>query len=170
MQNFPIKLGGKEYWISRSVAVCGFIFTTVKNKLCVLAVKRGNDCPDEVGKWCCPCGYLDYNETLKDACSREISEETGLFVSTGDLKQWRIDDNPCSNKQNITISYYNYNKYYANQFFIENNEIQEVDEIGWIPIDEINLYNWAFDHEVLVTMLIPVIRNEYVIEDEQHLS
>jgi len=167
MRNFPIKLGGKEYWISRSVAVCGFIFTTVENKLCVLAVKRGKDCPDEVGKWCCPCGYLDYNETLKAACSREIIEESGLYVEEASLKQWRIDDKP-NGKQNVTVSYYDYNKYYTEQVFIYNERSQEVDEIKWINVIDINQYEWAFDHEILIPILVPIIRNEYVIEDKQN--
>lgn len=26
MKNFPVKVNGKEYWISRSVAAVGFVF------------------------------------------------------------------------------------------------------------------------------------------------
>ena len=65
---------GRTVWLSRSCAVVGII--AVDNK--VLMVKRGLGCPDEVGKWVLPCGYLDYDETLQDAIIREVYEETGF--------------------------------------------------------------------------------------------
>ena len=36
MKNFPIKVDGKEYWISRSIAVCVFVFKIKVNKLYAL--------------------------------------------------------------------------------------------------------------------------------------
>ena len=33
MKNFPVKVDGKEYWISRSIAVCVFVFKIKGNKL-----------------------------------------------------------------------------------------------------------------------------------------
>lgn len=30
------------------------------------------------GKWCLPCGYIEYDETYVEAAAREIKEETGI--------------------------------------------------------------------------------------------
>lgn len=33
-----------------------------------------------IGKWCLPGGYINENEDVKDAASRELFEETGIYV------------------------------------------------------------------------------------------
>ncbi len=65
---------GRKFWISRSAAVVGVIAIDGH----VLMVKRGDGCSDEVGKWVLPCGYVDWDENLKEAIWREVKEETGL--------------------------------------------------------------------------------------------
>ncbi|MGB8455224.1 MAG: NUDIX hydrolase [Anaerocolumna sp.] len=32
------------------------------------------------GKWCLPCGYMEYNESYVEAAVRETMEETGILV------------------------------------------------------------------------------------------
>lgn len=150
MKNFPVIIDNKEYWISRSMAVAGFIFTTDQG-LRVLAIKRGKGCPDEVGKWCCPCGYLDYDETLEFACKREIKEETNLSVSTSLLHLFRIDSDPKSNRQNVTLSYWSYkDTYYGQTVTGEFGEPDEVDDVEWIGLEELDQYDWAFGHKYLI--------------------
>ena len=89
MKNFPIKITedimvdgenmkGKTVWHSRSCAVAVFVFSNANNEWSVAAVKRGTGCPNNVGKWCCPCGYVDYDETVQGAAARELFEECGL--------------------------------------------------------------------------------------------
>ena len=80
MKNFPIEHEGKIYWISRAIGVAGYIFC-YDDELKILANKRGSGTPDFQGYWNCPCGYLDFDETTAQACSREIKEETGLEVT-----------------------------------------------------------------------------------------
>ena len=85
MKNYSITIetgehAGETVWVHRSIAVAGFIFCRINNEWCVLANQRGEGAPDFQGYWNCPCGYLDFDETLAEACSREIYEETGVNI------------------------------------------------------------------------------------------
>lgn len=79
MKNFSVKVNGKEYWISRSVAVEGFIFKQKGNELYALIEKRGKGAADYQGYWCFVCGYTDFNETVEQSLQRETLEETVLM-------------------------------------------------------------------------------------------
>ena len=35
------------------------------------------------GRWCIPCGYVEWDEDIRDAVRRECAEETGLDVEVG---------------------------------------------------------------------------------------
>lgn len=37
------------------------------------------------GKWCIPCGHLEWNEDVRQAAQREFKEETGLEVKVGSV-------------------------------------------------------------------------------------
>jgi ADP-ribose pyrophosphatase YjhB (NUDIX family) len=37
------------------------------------------------GTWCIPCGYVEYDEDIRQAAQREFREETGLLVEVGEV-------------------------------------------------------------------------------------
>jgi len=109
---------GKEIWVSRSVAVTMVIafYSKQDDDYYIPMGKRGKACPDEVGKFSLPCGYLDYDETGSEAAFRETWEEIGLNLEVlssemisktrgSYLTPYNVNDSPNSNRQNVTLNY-----------------------------------------------------------------
>jgi len=156
MKNFPIEHEGKTYWISRAVAVVGYIFTFDNGKLLVLANKRGKGTPNYQGYWNCPCGYLDFDETTREACVREIEEETNLTVNPKSLMLDSIQDDPTEDSnQNITFRYWDFNRWYkALTIYAKGAEPDEVEDVEWIPVEELDNYQFAFDQEKTIKRIV----------------
>lgn len=164
MKNFPYKIEsdlivdgenvkGKTFWYSRATAVAVFMFAFKGEECYVLANKRGSGCPNFVGYWSCPCGYVDFNETIFDAAIRELNEESGLTPSEyGLLKLQSINDAEMTFPQNITFRFIGFiddieELPRLTDRFSEPNEIEEQ---AWININELSNYSWAFNHEKLI--------------------
>lgn len=165
MKNFPIKAeDGKTYWISRSVAVTGIVVYVKDGEFYILANKRGKGTPDFQGYWNCPCGYLDFDETTKEACSREVYEETGIKVKPEDWKLVGLEDSPSQNRQNVTLRYiYFITDSQPKDISVGTNtedrggENNEVEAIAWINFKNIDNYEWAFNHkEIINDLLTPI--------------
>ena len=158
MKNFPIidNKTGREYWISRSVAVLGVVKAIDKNGVkYILAEQRGIGTPDPeyIGKWCLPCGYLDFDETCKQAIAREVREETGVNIHPENFELISINDRPFEDKrQNVTFRFKTELEGYISDFELTNkfSETNEVMNIKWIDLREINNYKWAFNHEKII--------------------
>lgn len=151
---------GKEYWISRSVAVMGIIIFLAENdKIYVLGEKR-SELMDSPGKWCVPSGYIDWDENGSDSLIREVYEETGIYLP--DLGSVCLSDknDPFyvhtelnENRQNIVLCYsrvYNIsmNVKLRNMVFDSQRfESDETDMIKLIDIENIAKYDWAFNHD-----------------------
>lgn len=156
MQNYKIVDKGGTHWISRSCCTGCFIFAKnyISGRWFVLANKRGAGCPNEVGKWNCVGGYVDYDETLEQSAIRETYEETGLKIYEEDLRYAGIFSTPIGNVQNITVKYYAKLKYevdwYRQQLTIKHSEDNEVSEVRFIAINDIDNFDWAFNHRNII--------------------
>ena len=160
MKNFPVidKATGREHWISRSIAavVC-IIAKDLKGNKYILAVQRGEGTPDPeyVGAYCMPCGYLDFDETIKEAAQREVKEETGITFPISDFRLVSINDNPNSDKrQNVTFRFLVESDVpiedLSKLITTKNAEKNEVSDVTFIKLSEINNFRWAFNHEKLI--------------------
>jgi 8-oxo-dGTP diphosphatase len=158
MNNHPLinPETGETEWVARNMATLVIIFAINKdNQIHVLANKRGPNTPDPEfrGCWCMPCGYLDYDETIKMAAVREVYEETGVMLNIHNLNLFYINDIPEEDKrQNVTFRFRCTIKDPIENIKLtdKNSEFEEVSDIKWIPIDEVNNYKWAFNHDQII--------------------
>lgn len=169
---------GEELWISRSVVVlCVVARITDDNKIEIIAEKRG-PLVSATGRWCFPCGYLDYDEDLTDAVIREVQEETGYTLERKDVKFIDINSKPEGKKQNVGIrhiAFIDNDKKQISDFELDTNEVTE---LKWIEIGESvgNIFNidvnkldcvkWAFNHKSLIIHIINEYCNRYGYEIE----
>jgi 8-oxo-dGTP pyrophosphatase MutT (NUDIX family) len=171
MNNKCLIQEGKEYWISRSVAVVAVVIVYVINTYSMvydipylLIAKRGKGAADYQGLWNLPCGYLDWNETALEACKREIFEETGLDINNYKFEEYdepfSISTDPSDNKQNVSLRYlfdieiteeeFNKMKEILNT---NNSEENEVEEIKFIKLEDYINYEFAFNHEKIIKLI-----------------
>ena len=161
-----IKSDGKNYtcigeptivYKARYCAVSGFVFGIVNGKYSILANKRGSGTPDYKGYWNAPCGYLEKFESAKLGIQREIFEECGFLVDGKDLKEIFVETKPeeCNNG-NVTIRHKAFlGKIIPYYSAYNGGELNEVDDIKWIPIDDIDKYEWAFNHLNTIKSIVP---------------
>ena len=147
----------KKYWYSRSICAVALLFATDDTgKWYVLANKRGLD---EKHKWNCPAGYLDFEETIAECAAREVYEETGLKISPDVLHLVFINDNPKETRQNVTFRYVGLLNEkvedLSKQLNSSHSEKNEVEEIKFIPVEDIDNYEWAFNHDNLIKSYSP---------------
>jgi 8-oxo-dGTP pyrophosphatase MutT (NUDIX family) len=156
-----------DFWISRSVAVVGVVLADTVDGLKILITKRSEKMPDEAGKWCIPCGYLNYNETTHEAMVRELYEETSLdlraynkmLMFNNDKQPIHINDNPKSKRQNVSLiflSSYDFRGKNMKNFpiyteYFTNNETEKV---CWVKLydfyDKCSQCQWAFHHDDVI--------------------
>lgn len=147
----------KTVFSGRFCAVAGFVYAIVNGKYSILANLRGPGTPDYQGCWNAVCGFLERYENSKEGIAREILEECGFQIDTGDLKVIHIETEPeeCNNG-NVTIRHHAFlGKIIPHYVKREGGEENEVDNIKWIPLDEIDNYKWAFNHRKTVELYAP---------------
>ena len=160
------------FW-SRSNAVVVFVFAKDKEgDDCILVSQRGKGTPDVEfrGAWNVTCGYLDCDESLVRAASRETYEETGIILpNLKDIKLWYINDNPTEDKrQNVTFRFYvelpETTDFYEKQFSHIHNEQDEVDGIEFVKIDNLKTRRWAFNHDKLIPLAYAAMKSGKFLE------
>lgn len=160
---------GLDYWISRAPAVVGIIFALgLEGGVRVLVIKRSKNMREEPLKFGAPSGYLDWDESGFEGITREVFEETSLylpdykpFLAYNNKEQpFYVQSDPEKDKnQNISLTYvmvYNFKD--SPEFFPE--EIlkytdKETAQVEWLNLND--FYNkdnreWAFNHDKRIEM------------------
>jgi 8-oxo-dGTP pyrophosphatase MutT (NUDIX family) len=154
-------------WYSRSIAVALFIFCKDKDgEWCVLGSERGKDAADFQGYWNCVCGYLEFGDSLKHAAQRECNEELGLWLNQDDFVFVGYNDSPKENRQNVTMRYaYADHEHVTTDFTFSKklNEGNEVGEIAWIRLQDIDKYKWAFNHDKRIVEIFANLKKHELI-------
>lgn len=159
---------GETLWSGRYIAVSCVILAheVVNDNECwfVLANKRGSGTPDDQGKWNMPCGYLDGGESATAACARETAEECGVYIASRLFKLINVETAPekC-NKGNVSLRHLCILSKRADILNkLKGGETNEVDDVQWIPIEDIDKYEWAFNHKTtLLAEIVPTLDNIY---------
>lgn len=127
-----------------AVTVDIIVFTIRDSQLKLLLIRRAY--PPYKGKWALPGGFVMTNESLDEAASRELNEETG--VSGVYLEQLYTFGKPKRDPRErvITVAYY---------ALIPSEKIQlqaatDAEAVGWFGMGE--LPELAFDHIDIVKM------------------
>ena len=143
LKNFPFEHDGQEFWYSRSIVSCGYVFCYWYNTWHVLAVKRGatQTLPKQ---WNVPGGFLDHNETTQHAAKREVAEETGLLLAARDFHLFSVNSVPSGKRQHVLFIYYcNLGKVKELPYLDPSNcEPGEVEHVMWIPMESFKKFKW----------------------------
>ena len=116
----------------------------------ILLIKRAND-PFK-GKWALPGGFMDMDETPKEAAIRELEEETGLQIP--DLIQFKTYGTLNRDPRHRTISTVYYHQINAK----ESTKVKGCDdamEAKWFS--NTDLPELAFDHREIIDELVNVL-------------
>lgn len=154
----------RDYFISRSVAVVGVVFVLVGNELMVLTTKRSHRMCDEANKYGVPCGYLDWNETTYEAMTREVFEETSMYLPDyADKLIYNNNENPIyiqdkpdkDKRQNVSFIFISVYGLESFPLDIEKYTDSETAEVKWMSLTQFyakyeNEYAWAFEHNLTI--------------------
>jgi len=169
---------GRQIWNSRSVAVLMILAASHKRDLYFVIEKRGNNpSMDQQGKWCLPCGYLDWDESCPDAIRRELWEEIGIDLpalakkyrlvdSVEHIDQpWLVGSNPEKPRQNVSLRYTRMIHLLSGQRLprlIANNDCEpnEVADGVWMNIKNIAEYDFAFNHDQIIKQFVHLFHGD----------
>ncbi len=124
-----------------ALTVDAIVYVKETSTINVLLIQRGQE-PFK-NKWALPGGFVDMDETLEQACIRELEEETGLKVEA--MNQFRAYDAINRDPRHRTISVVFSCK------LIEKQKVTGSDDAAnaeWFPLNE--LPDLAFDHDQIL--------------------
>ena len=124
-----------------ALTVDALVYSTLKNEIFVLLIQRGNE-PFK-GKWALPGGFVNMDETLEEACKRELLEETGLEVE--EMNQFKAFDALHRDPRHRTISVV-FSAQLTNMAEVKGADDAAV--ASWFPVTD--LPDLAFDHQLIL--------------------
>ncbi|WP_238554970.1 NUDIX hydrolase [Chryseobacterium sp. P1-3] len=92
-------------------------------------------------------GFVDPKESAEETCKRELFEELQLDIDISNLKYLTSLPNVYQYKEidyNTIDLFYEYN---VSEKFEVNLETSEISDAVWIPLQELNLEDIAFDSQ-----------------------
>lgn len=83
------------------------------------------------------------------------SHSMGIDINPDHLHFWKFNDSPTQNRQNVSFRYYALVDAQPGNISVgtgndRGGEEDEVEAIGWIPVDSIDKYQWAFGHDEII--------------------
>jgi len=124
----------------------------------ILLVKRSPQITNG-GKYAIVGGFVERSENTKDACVREVKEETGYDVKLTFLL--RIADNPdrpAEDRQNISFVYV------AEVIGKSGEKDWESTEVKWFDLDKLpSKEDFAFDHYENIQLYIKYLKEKFTL-------
>ena len=124
-----------------ALTVDAIVLAGKPGNLSILLIRRKKE--PYAGLWALPGGFVDMDETLENACLRELREETGLELMA--MEQFRVYDAPGRDPRHRTISVV------FHAFTDETHNVcggDDAAEARWLPLEK--LPGLAFDHGQIV--------------------
>jgi 8-oxo-dGTP diphosphatase len=135
-----------------SVTADVVVFSPADDGLQVLLVWRLN--PPFANTWAIPGGFVEMNESLEEAASRELAEETGISnVSIEQLYTFKTPDRDPRTRV-ITVAYFTLVPVDA----VMHRPGDDALSTGWFSVD--NLPRLAFDHPKIVSCALTRLRRK----------
>lgn len=161
---------GKKYWVTDRVVGCSlFVYRQIGVQLELLIVKRSEKCSSFPGRWCCPCGFIDADETGEQCAARECYEETGYVIPVDKISLVDVSTSPKEFGQHICLRYAHLIDEEAASSLMTDGvqDTDEIDEVIWVPMKELTKYNLCFGHfpvamNIIADLLLEGIKNNII--------
>lgn len=160
--NFVIKTeDGKQYWISRSIAIVAIPLFYCDGLIYIPIGKRSHEMNLFPNFWGIPCGFLDWGESASEAVEREVFEELGIKLSDySEIKQQPdtviSTPNPAENE---TVSLRFIIHCYVKSLPILKANSPETTEVEWMQVSNESWKNTclAFNHAEIIDWALAIV-------------
>ncbi len=117
------------------------VFVKEEQEIFVLLIQRGRE--PFLNQWALPGGFINMDETLEEACKRELEEETGLEVKQ--MTQLKTYDAIDRDPRHRTVSVVHYTELKKKQPVSGGDDAAEA---KWFSLND--LPQLAFDHALIL--------------------